>query len=447
MKTAAVLILTVLIMAMVPGCSVFSGKDPGDISGSNGNGSGIVDGYPSEENGPAGENSNENSGSQDSSDTEDKEDSENKDAKYSVEERLARMSLDEKIGQMFIIGVEGASANEKLKQSIATLKPGGIILFRDNIKDPEQLLSFTNALKAANNGRTPLFISIDEEGGRISRMPKQLPGMPSAMSLGELDDPAFTYVAGRLLAEKIKTFGFNMDFAPVLDILSNPKNTVIGDRAFGTDPLSVAEHGIQMMKGIRDEGVIAVVKHFPGHGDTEVDSHYGLPAVTHGMERLEGFELVPFRKALDEDADAVMVAHIVVGSLDPDLPASLSGPVITGLLRDKMGFDGVVITDDMTMGAIMENFDIGDAAVQSILAGSDIILVCHGYDKQKAAMDALKKAVGTGTVDEARIDRSVARILRLKDKYEITDNTLENADVNRINEKIEGVLSKWYNVN
>ena len=165
------------------------------------------------------------------------------------------------------------------------------------------------------------------------------------------------------------------------------------------------------------------------------------------MERLEGFELVPFRKALDEDADAVMVAHIVVGSLDPDLPASLSGPVITGLLRDKMGFDGVVITDDMTMGAIMENFDIGDAAVQSILAGSDIILVCHGYDKQKAAMDALKKAVGTGTVDEARIDRSVARILRLKDKYEITDNTLENADVNRINEKIEGVLSKWYNVN
>ena len=226
-----------------------------------------------------------------------------------------------------------------------------------------------------------------------------------------------------------------MDFAPVLDILSNPKNTVIGDRAFGTDPLSVAEHGIQMMKGIRDEGVIAVVKHFPGHGDTEVDSHYGLPAVTHGMERLEGFELVPFRKALDEDADAVMVAHIVVGSLDPDLPASLSGPVITGLLRDKMGFDGVVITDDMTMGAIMENFDIGDAAVQSILAGSDIILVCHGYDKQKAAMDALKKAVGTGTVDEARIDRSVARILRLKDKYEITDNTLENADVNRINKK------------
>ena len=175
MKTAAVLILTVLIMAMVPGCSVFSGKDPGDISGSNGNGSGIVDGYPSEENGPAGENSNENSGSQDSSDTEDKEDSENKDAKYSVEERLARMSLDEKIGQMFIIGVEGASADEKLKQSIATLKPGGIILFRDNIKDPEQLLSFTNALKAANNGRTPLFISIDEEGGRISRMPKALP--------------------------------------------------------------------------------------------------------------------------------------------------------------------------------------------------------------------------------------------------------------------------------
>ena len=139
------------------------------------------------------------------------------------------------------------------------------------------------------------------------------------------------------------------------------------------------------MKGIRDEGVIAVVKHFPGHGDTEVDSHYGLPAVTHGMERLEGFELVPFRKALDEDADAVMVAHIVVGSLDPDLPASLSGPVITGLLRDKMGFDGVVITDDMTMGAIMENFDIGDDSTVNP-GRKRYYTACHGYDKQKAAM-------------------------------------------------------------
>lgn len=453
MKTAAILILISFLLAMVPGCSAFSGK--ADKPGQNGNGTSTGDGYTTDGNCPGGENSI-GEGGLENGDAGDKKDEEGKDQSdiitdpaknHSVERKLAGMSLDEKIGQMFIIGVEGTSVDEKLKQYITTLKPGGIILFRDNITDPEQLLSFINGLKAANSGWIPLFISVDEEGGRISRMPEQLPDMPSAMSLGGLDDPVFTYVAGRLLAEKIKIFGFNMDFAPVLDITSNPQNTVIGDRAFGTDEPSVSKHGIQMMKGIRDEGVIAVVKHFPGHGDTEVDSHYGLPVVTHGMERLENFELVPFRKAFDENADAVMVAHIVVESLDPDLPASLSGPVITGLLRDKMGFDGVVITDDMTMRAITNNFDIGDAAVRSVIAGSDIILVCHGYDKQKAAMDAVKTAVETGTIDMDSIDRSVSRILRLKDKYAVTDNTIGYADAEGLNEKIEGVLSKWYNVN
>jgi beta-N-acetylhexosaminidase len=165
------------------------------------------------------------------------------------------------------------------------------------------------------------------------------------------------------------------------------------------------------------------------------------------MDRLAGFELLPFQKALDEKADALMVAHIVLTSLDPDFPASLSSAVISGLLRNEMGFEGVVITDDMTMGAITENFDTGEAAVRSVNAGCDIILVCNGYDRQLETMDAVKQAVETGLISESRIDESVVRILKLKDKYDLSDNIVGHADVEGLNEKIEGVLSKWYNDN
>jgi len=447
--TIAVFVFFALILMMVPGCSAV-GKKPSDPSE---NGTGIPGGDPSVRDGSGGEN-----GSRGRTDAETGDQVEN-DGNIqpgegsgttetgSFEERLATMSLDEKIGQMFIIGVEGTSVDKDMLDILAALKPGGIILFRKNITDPYQLVTFTNSLKIANPAQAPLFISIDEEGGRVSRMPGHISGIPPALSVGELDDESFTYETGRLIAEMVKSFGINMDFAPVLDIFSNPDNTVIGDRAYGTTPLSVVEHGIQVMKGIRDEGIISVVKHFPGHGDTDVDSHYGLPAVVHDKGRLSNFELVPFRKAIEENADAIMVAHIVVESVDPGLPASLSDAVINGLLRGEMGFEGVVVTDDMTMGAITEYFDIGDAAVKSVLAGNDIILVCHGYENQKKAMDAIKDAVGSGIINEGRIDESVARILTLKKKYSLNDRSVRYPDVERLNKKIEGVLSKWYNDN
>lgn len=360
-----------------------------------------------------------------------------------VEKTLNSMSTAEKIGQMFILGFDGTEPGADIKDMIKTRYIGGVILFQRNVKYPGQLLTLNNSIREINGAsRVPLIISVDEEGGRVSRMPDQLKDMPAALSVGNTKNSRYAYDIGGMLAGEIAAFGFNTDFAPVLDIWSNPKNTVIGDRAFGTTPESVSRMGIPVMNGIRDRGIIPVVKHFPGHGDTVTDSHVGLPKIDYDMDRLDSFELVPFRNAIKDGADAVMVAHILMSALDTKYPASLSKAVITDLLRGKMGFDGVVITDDMTMGAIAKNYSIGNASVRSVLAGSDIILVCHGTDSQRLAMNSVEAAVKNGTIPIGRIDKSVGRILRLKYKYKLSDKTLESVNVEELNKKIEAVLTE-----
>ncbi len=357
--------------------------------------------------------------------------------KNGVFDGVEKMTLDEKIGQMFIVGFEGMQPNNQLKKMIMDNKVGGVILFQRNIKSPDQLLGLLNSIKDINMDAIPLFISVDEEGGKVSRMPDQVRDLPSPGSIGEVNDKGLSYKIGALLAEQLKAFGFNTNFAPVLDIWSNPKNTVIGERAFGNTPEIVGSLGIEAMKGIRDNGVISVVKHFPGHGDTIVDSHVGLPKVEYDLERLRSFEFLPFQAAVDNEADAVMVAHIQMTKIDPEYPASLSKALISDVLRKDMGFDGLVVTDDMTMAAIIENYTIEDAVVGSITAGSDIILICHGYDKQQAAIDSVKAAVSNGDITEERIDESVSRILNLKKTYQLTNQPKEALNIDEINVKID----------
>jgi beta-N-acetylhexosaminidase len=364
----------------------------------------------------------------------------------SILDQIAKMSLEEKVGQLFIVGFKGQKADSQITSMIRNYHVGGVILFSNNIADPDQLLSLMNSLKELNSKasgvKPPLFLSVDEEGGRISRMPAQLLKLPSNQAVGNWNDNSLSYEIGGILAEELKAFGFNMDFAPVLDIFSNPANTVIGDRAFGTEPELVSRLGVQTLKGIRAGGVIPVVKHFPGHGDTLVDSHEGLPVVDYGMKRLKDFELKPFQTAIDNKADAVMVAHILMKQLDTKDPASLSKAVITDLLKKQMGFDGLVVTDDMTMGAIVGRYKIGEAVVRSIRAGSDILLVCHGYDNQVNAINAVLEAAKSGEISEDRLEESVGKILRLKEKYGLSDNKISSVDVAAINNKIAAIPVK-----
>lgn len=360
-----------------------------------------------------------------------------------VKEQIQNMTIDEKIGQLVIIGLEGYTISEDIKKLIVDGHVSGCILFSPNIKNSEQLRSLLNSLKVANkSNKIPMFFSVDQEGGRVNRLPDEIKNIPTNRDLGKINNRDLLYKTGAVIADAIKMYGFNMNFAPVLDIDSNPKNPVIGDRSFGPDAKRVSTLGIQMMKGMQSRNIISVVKHFPGHGDTVIDSHLGLPVVTYDLDRLNRFELVPFKEAIRNHADVIMVAHILLTKLDDKNPASFSKKVITDLLRVDMQYEGVVITDDMTMGAVTQHYNLAEAAVTSIQAGSDIILVCHDYQKELSVITALRNALKQGTLSEERIDKSVYRILQLKKKYNISDQIIDSVDVENINRQINDLFYK-----
>jgi beta-N-acetylhexosaminidase len=338
---------------------------------------------------------------------------------------LNSMTLEQKVGQMILAGIDGTSINLAAKKMIADQHVGGIIMFKNNFSDLSGSVRLVNALKKANkNNPVPLFISVDQEGGKISRLPNNFVDFPDNANVGGSDNADLAKGMGSLLAKELRIMGFNVDFAPVLDVNSNPNNPVIGNRSFGNNAKLVTKMGIAEMNGIRDGGIVAVVKHFPGHGDTSVDSHLDLPVVRKTTKQLEDMEWIPFRAAIDAKADAVMVAHILFPLIDNNAPASLSKIIIGEQLRGTLGYEGVVITDDMTMGAIAKNYGIEDAAILSVKAGSDILLIAHGYDLEKKVYDKLLSSVKSGQIKESRINESVRRILALKLKYNMSDQSV-----------------------
>lgn len=362
-----------------------------------------------------------------------------------LQDQLSKMSLEEKIGQLVMVGLEGYENDAQAKELIENYHVGGFILFKRNIRDAEQTLELTNSLKESNTiNDIPLFLGIDEEGGSVTRLPDEFAKLPTSQKIGELDNSELSYQVGSVIGEAIKSIGFNVDFAPVLDINSNSHNPVIGDRAFGDNASLVTKLGVQTMKGLQSQDVIPVVKHFPGHGDTAVDSHLGLPIVNNDLQRLKNFELLPFAAAIENHVEAIMIAHILLPQIDPDNPASLSPTIISDLLRKDMKFDGVVITDDMTMGAITNNYEIGAAAVKSIKAGSDIVLVCHDYEQEKAAIEAIRNAAASGFISLDRIDQSVYRILKLKQKHVLTDRTIKTVETQETNNKIKALYEQFF---
>ena len=340
--------------------------------------------------------------------------------KEPIDDKINSMTLDEKIGQMIITGFNGSEYNDDMDRLINEYKVGGVILFARNIEDSNQMIDLTRALQE-NNNNLPLFISIDEEGGRVSRLPDDVEKFPSAFTIGLINDQQTAYENGKEIGYTLKRLGINLDYAPVLDIYSNENNTVIGDRAFSTEESIVSTMGIATMEGIEDSDIIPVVKHFPGHGDTEVDSDYGLPIVYKTLEELRNFEFIPFVKAIESGCDVIMVSHIILNEVDSINPASLSKIVISDLLRKDMGFDKVVITDDMSMGAITSIMSIEEACIKSIEAGCDILLLGNAYEEIEQVINSIKLKLYNGEISEEQINKSVKRILELKKKYNMME--------------------------
>lgn len=335
----------------------------------------------------------------------------NVDNNEEVEQLLQTLSTAQKIGQLLIIGVEDKQLTSAHQKLIQDQYIGSIILFKRNIKNEKQLTNFIAQLKQQNvYTDIPLWITIDQEGGNVNRLPEKF---PSASTLAEHHDPTLTYDSAATMGETLARYGFDVDFAPVLDINSNPKNPVIGDRAFGTTPLETAEQAVAMMKGLQSY-VITVGKHFPGHGDTSEDSHKTMPTVNKSWEELQQLELIPFYAAIEHKIDALMIGHLYFPQLDSEYPASLSKEIITHRLREEMGFTGLAISDDMVMGGITEQYNIGDAAVIALQAGIDMLIVGHEPTLQQEVITAITTAVENSIISEQLLDDHVRRVLTAK---------------------------------
>lgn len=324
------------------------------------------------------------------------------------------------IGQLFMSGFEGTTLPSDLAHLLRQEALGGVILFRRNIQSVPQLIDLLASIRDAACGR-PLLLGVDHEGGRVFRMPPpftQIPAMAKvAAAVQRTGQSKIAYDVGQLMARELAAVGFNCNFAPVLDINTNPQNPIIGDRAFGGEPHIVSQCGVALMRGLMEGGVIACGKHFPGHGDTPNDSHKSLPVLPHTLERLRWMELKPFADAIAAGAPMLMTAHILYGALDAQNPVTVSRRIITGILREEMGYDGVVITDDLEMGGIIAAHPPEESAWRALAAGCDIALICRNVEKTCAAMERATKAVGDGDLAPGRIARAAARVAALQQRY------------------------------
>lgn len=304
------------------------------------------------------------------------------------------------LGQLFMFGFDGLFLPQRARDLLEKDQAFGVTLFKRNIESREQVYALNRSI--------PGLISVDQEGGRVARLKGICSDIPPMREIGQAArlNPGLPHEIGLKMGRELKELGFHLDFAPVLDVDTNPKNPIIGDRSFSRDPEEVARFGAKFIQGMQSTGILACAKHFPGHGDTEVDSHLDLPVVSRG-------ELVPFQAAIQAGVACIMTAHIVVKALDPKVPATLSHAILTDLLRKKMGYEGVIISDDLEMHAVADRYSIRELVRLGLIAGVDLFLICRDLDKTRQAMDAAHDLVDRGEVPKARIIDALSRIQRL----------------------------------
>ena len=336
---------------------------------------------------------------------------------------LNNMSLDEKIGQLVIVGFMKDASEQQISDYMAKYKVSGFILFKRNFANLQELYVLNEKLKKLNSvNKLPLFISMDEEGGTVSRLPKEGTHFQDMSKVGKINDIKLTEKIGQVIGSEFKSVGINMNFAPVLDI-SGSDNKLLAKRVFGNTPEIVTAQGTSFIKGLESKNIIAVPKHFPGHGATNLDSHGILPKINISKETLVKRELVPYKAAIANGLDAVMVGHLAYPKIDPSgLPATMSSIFLKDILRDQLKFKGLVITDEIEMIGFSGNkMSFDESIIKSFNAGVDIFVIGHTYKTQQNVIAALKKGVIDKKISEARLNESVQRIITTKKKYNIID--------------------------
>jgi beta-N-acetylhexosaminidase len=331
-------------------------------------------------------------------------------------------------GQLMMVRLFGTTLDADTASFLRENRIRATCLFRQNMTDAIQLRGFTDALRAVMGDQA--LIALDQEGGAVVRA-TWVPAPPSAMALGAANDPALAHDVGAAVARAVRSLGFNWNFAPVLDLNNNPHNPVIAERSFGADPDTATTLALAWMAGSESEGVACCVKHFPGHGDTHVDSHRALPTVDKPLSELARFEFAPFRRAAPTAA-AMMTAHIVYPALDPVFPATMSRPILTGLLREQWGYQGVVITDDMDMHAIALRYGAGAASVQALLAGADMVMATGSRASQQSTLDAIAAAIADGTLPMAAVEERLARLDALARAYPVAPPDFPSEENDRV---------------
>jgi len=321
------------------------------------------------------------------------------------------------IGQLLIGSLPGKTVTPEMRSLAREFSLGGIIFFARNIEAPEQVAELSHDVQGLATS-LPLWVSVDQEGGRVARLKAPFTVWPPMATLGRSGDEALARRFAKALATELRAVGITLDYAPVLDIHTNPKNPIIGDRALAEDADSVARLGAAIIQTLQSNGVAACGKHFPGHGDTSVDSHLELPLIEHPPDRIRRVELVPFREAVKAGVAFIMTAHVLVPSLDEEKPATLSRRIVQGMLRDELGYPGVILSDDLEMKAIAKTYAVPDAAVQAIAAGCDGLLICAGdVDVQAATLEALVRAVEQDVIPYKRLEDALKRNRVAKERF------------------------------
>ncbi len=320
------------------------------------------------------------------------------------------------LAQLFIVGFEGTELSRDLRDLFRRFPPGGVILFKRNLEDPDQILRLTRSLEQTDTP-LPILVCIDQEGGRVWRLPPDFTFFPEAQALGNAGADSLAHSAARVVAEELAAVGIHCNFAPVLDLHTNPKNPVIGDRSFGSSPFSVTGLARSVLLSFRAHGIAGCGKHFPGHGDTELDSHETLPTVSADQKRLFSVEMLPYR-ILSRDPrnplELVMTAHVRYPALDPERPATLSRRILGGTLRGQIGFQGLVVTDDLEMGAITETYGPDEASLLAFRAGADLLMFCHTPSHLIPCIETLYRSLERGETRYGRLSRTLNRIERFK---------------------------------